>query len=384
MKKTRPSRILIALFTVLSIVSLSSCGSKAGVTSEPFGTLSTGEEATLFHITNKSGASMDLTDFGCRIVSIFVPDRDGRLDDVVVGPGRLETFEKGDRFMGCVIGRYGNRIDGSSFSIDGVKYDVVANETLFGEPVQCHGGIKGFDTFVWEGTPVIEEGRTGVRFHRLSQDGEEGFPGNLDAFVTYWLTDDNKVILEYEATTDKPTVVNLSNHAYLNLKGREGGYVMEHILQVDADSCVQNNNHYCPDLVIPVEDTPFDFRTPQRVDYRIDMPHRHLEVMHGMSACWMVKDWDGSLRRVADLYEPKSGRGIVTWTTEPALLTFTGRNFNETKYSDGKYGPIGKFGGMLLETLHFADSPNQERFPSTVLRPGEKYYSRTEFHFYTR
>ncbi len=367
-----------------AIITLASCSTEPEITSETFGTLSTGEQARIYHITNTSGASMDVTDFGCRIVSIRMPDRDGKIDDVVVGPGDLETFENGDRFMGCVIGRYGNRIDGSAFSIDGTEYKVVANEKLFGEPVQCHGGLKGFDCFVWDGTPIIEGTRAGVRFHRLSPDGEEGYPGNLDAYVTYWLTNDNKVILEYEATTDKPTVVNLSNHAYFNLKGGKGGYVMDHILQVDADTCVQNNIRYCPDILLHVEGTPFDFRTPQRVDYRIDMPHRHLEIMHGMSACWAVRDWDGSLKRIADLYEPTTGRGIVTWTTEPALLTFTGRNFSETKYPDGKYGPIGKFGGMLLETLHFADSPNQPRFPSTVLRPGERYRSRTEFHFYAK
>ncbi len=375
------NRMMAVLAFVASLVS---CGRKAGITEESFGTLSNGEEAKIYHIVNSRGASMDVTDFGCRIVRICMPDRNGDLDDVVVGPGKLEDFEKGDRFFGCVIGRYGNRIDNAAFSIDGNEYKVVANESFDGHPVQCHGGIKGFDRFIWEGTPLTEDGRSGVRFQRLSPDGEEGFPGNMDAYVTYWLTDDNKVILEYEATSDKATVVNLSNHTYFNLKGSRGGYVMDHLLQVDADTCVQNNTHFCPDLLLPVDGSPFDFRTPQRLDYRIDMPNRHLEIMHGMSACWVVKDWDGSVKKVADLYEPDSGRGIVTWTTEPALLTFTGRTFSEAKYPYGKYGAIEKFGGMLLETIHFPDSPNQERFPSTVLRPGEKYYSRTEYHFYAK
>ena len=204
----------------------------------------------------------------------------------------------------------------------------------------------------------------------------------MDAWVTYWLTDDNVVKAEYEATTDSPTVVNLSNHTYFNLKGDEGGYVMEHLLQVDADTCVQNNTHFCPDKLLPVEDSPFDFREPHRVDYRIDMDNEHLRIMHGMSACWVLRDWDGSLRRAADLYDRKSGRGVETWTTEPTLLTFTGRTFNESYR--GKYGPIEKFGGMLLETIHFPDSPNQPRFPSTVLRPGDRYYSTTEYRFYAR
>lgn len=352
--------------------------------SEVFGTLSTGEVATIWHLENASGASMDVTDYGCRIVSIYMPDRNGKMGDVVVGYGDLESFEKKDRFIGPVIGRYGNRIDHASFTLDGVKYDVDANEKFGGEPVQCHGGKQGFDKFLWKGESVQEQGRVGVRFHRISPDGEQGFPGNLDAYVTYWLTDDNVVKLEYDATTDKPTVVNLSNHTYFNMRGNAGWYVMEHHLQVEADTCVQNNTHFCPDKLLHVEGTPFDFRTPQRVDYRIDMPNEHLRIMRGMSACWVIRDWDGTLRKAADLYDPKTGRGVQTWTTEPALLTFTGRTFSAKGYPDGKYGPIEKFGGMLLETIHFPDSPNQSRFPSTVLRPGEKYHSETEYRFYSR
>lgn len=361
---------------------LLSCSPKAGVSVSDFGNLSTGEPTKLYTIVNRSGASLQLLDYGARIVSIKVPDRDGKIGDVVVGFGDLDSFEHKDRFIGPVIGRYGNRIYHSAFDLDGVHYNLVPNESFDGEPVQCHGGPQGFDRFVWESEPVQEEGRAGVRFHRLSPDGEEGYPGNMDAWVTYWLTDDNVVKAEYEATTDSPTVVNLSNHTYFNLKGDEGGYVMEHLLQVDADTCVQNNTHFCPDKLLPVDGSPFDFREPHRVDYRIDMDNEHLRIMHGMSACWVLRDWDGSLRRAADLYDRKSGRGVETWTTEPTLLTFTGRTFNESYR--GKYGPIEKFGGMLLETIHFPDSPNQPRFPSTVLRPGDRYYSTTEYRFYAR
>lgn len=361
---------------------LLSCSPKAGVSVSDFGNLSTGEPTKLYTIVNRSGASLQLLDYGARIVSIKVPDRDGKIGDVVVGFGDLDSFEHKDRFIGPVIGRYGNRIDNSAFDLDGVHYNLVPNESFDGEPVQCHGGPQGFDRFVWESEPMQEEGRAGVRFHRLSPDGEEGYPGNMDAWVTYWLTDDNVVKAEYEATTDSPTVVNLSNHTYFNLKGDEGGYVMEHLLQVDADTCVQNNTHFCPDKLLPVDGSPFDFREPHRVDYRIDMDNEHLRIMHGMSACWVLRDWDGSLRRAADLYDRKSGRGVETWTTEPTLLTFTGRTFNESYH--GKYGPIEKFGGMLLETIHFPDSPNQPRFPSTVLRPGDRYYSTTEYRFYAR
>lgn len=376
------SAITLAAVAVMGFAGAVGCRPAAGVVEQPFGELSTGEPTVLYTITNTRGASMQLLDYGARIVSINMPDRDGKLGDVVVGFSDLYDFEHTDRYIGPVIGRFGNRIDHASFDLDGVHYEVDANEKFDGEPVQCHGGHLGFDRFVWEGMPVEESGRRGVKFHRLSPDGEQGFPGNMDTYVTYWLTDDNTVKIEYEATTDKPTVVNLSNHTYFNLKGDEGGYVMDHLFQVEADTCVQNNTHFCPDLLLPVDGTPFDFREPHRVDYRIDMPNEHLRIMHGMSACWVIRDWDGTLRKAADLYDRHSGRGVETWTTEPALLTFTGRSFNGTY--KGKYGPIEKFGGMLLETIHFPDSPNQPRFPSTVLRPGEKFYSTTEFRFYSR
>ena len=374
-----------SIFSLISCVALlAGCARESTVDSEIFGTLSTGEVATIWHLENASGASMEVTDYGCRIVSIHMPDRNGKMGDVVVGYGDLESFEKKDRFLGPVIGRFGNRIDNASFVLDGVRYDVDANEKFDGEPVQCHGGRMGFDRFLWKGETVQEPGRVGVRFHRMSPDGEQGFPGNMNAYVTYWLTDSNTVVLEYEADTDKPTVVNLSNHTYFNLRGNEGCYVMEHLLQVEADTCVQNNSHFCPDKLLHVQGTPFDFRKPQRVDYRIDMPNEHLRIMKGMSACCAVREWDGTLRKAADLYDKKSGRGVETWTTEPALLTFTGRTFSAEGYPNGKYGPIEKFGGMLLETIHFPDSPNQDRFPSTVLRPREKYHSVTEYRFYTR
>lgn len=373
----------LILFIAAAVISACFSPHSPESTAEDFGALSTGEKTSLITLRNSSGAYMTLTDFGARIVSINVPDRDGKLDDVVAGYGDITSFETGkERFMGCVIGRYGNRIDGASFTLDGRKYDLVANEHFDGAPVQCHGGYQGFDRFVWDYELLREDRRSGVRFHRLSPDGEEGYPGNCDCYVTYWWTDDNVCRIEYSATADKPTVINLSNHTYFNLKGSGGGYVMDHILTVDADTSVQNNLHFCPDILCPVEGSPFDFREPHRVDYRLDMPNRQLEIMHGMSACWKLNGWDGTLRKAAVLYERRSGRGVETWTTEPALLTYTGRGLSEK--IAGKYGPLEKYGAMLLETIHFPDSPNQPRFPSTVLRPGGQYTSVTEWRFFAK
>lgn len=385
------------VITAAVAAALSSCSDNTmNISVRDFGALSSGEETHLFTIVNPSGASISVSDYGARIVSINVPDRDGNLGDVIVGHGCIKDFENGDRFMGCILGRYGNRINNSSFRIDGTEYHVSANENLNGTPVHLSGGSVGFDRFVWDSEVIEEQGRAGVRFSRLSPDGEEGYPGNCLCHVTYWWDEGNVCRIEYEAVTDKPTVINLSNHAYFNLKGSEGGYVMDHLLTVDADSCIQNNSQYCPDYVLPVEGTPFDFRKPQRVDYRIDMPHEHLRIMKGMSACWKLNGFKGNrtdgskgcmdstavLFKAAELYEPRCGRGMETWTTEPFVLTYTGRGFDGSRM--GKYGPIEKFSGMLFETIHAADSPNQERFPSTILRPGETYRTSTEFRFYTK
>lgn len=366
------------------LVSLYSCSDASlSVREEVFGTLSDGSVAKLYILSNSSGSSLSVSDYGARIVSLFMPDREGKMEDVIVGPGDFATFEKAEseRFFGCILGRYANRINHASFILDGAECELEANENWEGIPVHCHGGSQGFDRFLWEGKVLEGSGRVGVKMHRLSPEGESGFPGNCDCFVTYWLTEDNMVELDYEASTDASTVINLSNHSFFNLHGaRFGSYVMEQHLQVEADSCIQNNSQMCPELILPVEGTPFDFREPHRVDYRIDQPSRQLELMHGMSACWCIRNWDGTLRKAADLYDPRSGRGVETWTTEPALLTYTARGFNGSLI--GKYGPVEKFTGMCLETMHYADSPNQKRFPSTVLRPGQTFRSTTQWRFY--
>lgn len=359
--------------------------SSRGVTCKSFGTLSDGTPTQIYRLVNSSGASMEVTDYGCRVVRISVPDRNGKIDDVVQGCGDIRTFEIGkERFFGPVIGRFGNRIDGGKFTLDGVEYKLNANEKFDGEPVICHGGVNGFDRKVWNSEPLVEKHRVGVRFTRLSPDGEEGFPGNMNCTVTYWWSDDNAFRIEYEATTDKPTVVNLSNHTYFNLKGQDGGYVMDHILKVDADRYFPNNSHFVPKGgAEPVAGTPFDMREPHRVDYAIDTPNEHFITMRGFSVCWFLNKPLGQFGKAADLYEPRCGRGVETWTTEPGLLTFTARSFNEKMI--GKNGkPMEKFGGMLLETIHFPDSPNRPDLPSTVLRPGETYRSTTEYRFYAR
>ncbi len=384
--KNKGILLLPFVSSVLILFSCCTTQNTPSVESSHFGYLSSGEEVTLYKLTNSSGASMEVIDYGCRVVSIDVPDRNGNMDDVVQGYGNIEDFETGiERYFGALIGRYGNRIANATFPLDGKTIKLTANEQ-FGDKVgHLHGGEKGFDRVMWEAEPLTEEGRVGVCFTRLSPDGEEGYPGNLACKVTYWWGEDNVWRVEYNATTDKPTIVNLSNHTVFNLKGiKDGGYVLDHIMKVDADYYTPNNACYIPlGTFDPVENTPFDLREPRHIDHAIDIPNEHYRTVRGYSVCWVLRDYDGTLREVADLYEPRSGRGVTVVTTEPGLLTYTGRAFNENLI--GKEGrAIQKFSGMLLETLHFVDSPNMPELPSTVLRPGEEYNSVTEFHFYKK
>lgn len=363
--------------TVLIVFLMTGCslvGVSTGCTVEDFGYLSDGTPTRLFTITNHSGASVSFTDYGLRIVSVMVPDRNGHFDDVVVGFGDVESFEKaGDRFVGCILGRYANRIAGSSFMLDGRRVELTSNECREGVPGQLHGGPEGFDCFVWETEAVTD---SSVRFHRLSPDGEQGYPGSLDCHVTYTWTESDVLRLEYEAVTDKPTVVNLSNHTYFNPRGADGEYIMSCTLWVDADSCILNNGRYVPERVVSVTGTAMDFRKPRRMDSMMDS-ELGLKVPVGS---WLVNSWDGRLRKVADLYDRHTGRGIETWTMEPDILTFAARSWTGERI--GKRGPLEKYSSMLFETLHPADSPNQPRFPSTVLNPGGKYYTCTEYRFY--
>lgn len=369
------------VFLIFALAALCGCTPAMKVAVEDFGCLTSGEQVHKYILTNPSGASVAVSDYGARYLSINIPDRSGNLDDVVVGFDDVASYEAGRkcyRFMGCVLGRYANRIAGPTVTIDGQEYEIECNENR-GAPVQLHGGENGFDRYVWDAETIVEKDRCGVRFSRMSPDGEAGLPGNVMCSVTYWLTYDNVCSIEYDAETDKPTFVNLSNHTYFNLKGYRAGNVIDHIFMMDADSCIVNNRQSIPDSLMGVEGTPFDFRQPNRFDYRMTKENAG-RVRNGS---WVVNDWDGSLKKIADLYAPDCGRGVEVWSTEPNLVTETCGSVDGTVM--GKGGRIlQQYDGMLLETIHMADSPNQSRFPSTLLRPGEKYHSETQYRFYTR
>lgn len=365
------------LFIILTVVTTACSSKPPTVETLPFGKLSTGEDVTLFRLKNGSRASVDVIDYGCRVVGICVPDRNGVVGDVVQGYDSIGDFEFGrERFFGALLGRYANRIAAGGFLIDSLLVELSCNEK-FGEN-HCghlHGGEKGFDRVMWKGEPVSEAERAGVKFRRTSPDGEEGYPGNLDCEVTYWWNRNNTLRIEYKAAADKPTIVNLSNHTYFNLTGSAEKNVLGHIMLVEAD-------HYLPDTayslpkgsIESVEGTNWDLREPQRVGDALDTPK---------SIIWALRNQSGVLAKAADLWEPDCGRGVETWTTEPGLLTYIRRGVEgPITVKGGKQ--LAKYGCMLLETLHYPDSPNHPEYPSTVLYSGQEYTSTTEFRFYIK
>lgn len=355
------------------------------VTAEPFGTLPDGTEATLYTLTAASGTRMRVTDYGGIIVSLDVPDRDGNLGDVVLGFDTLDgytsdAYRQANPYFGALIGRYGNRIADGRFVLDGETYQLATNDG----PNHLHGGNVGFDKVMWDAEPFETDEGVGVRFHRVSPDGEESYPGTLDVTVTYTLTDDDRLVIDYAATTDAPTIVNLTQHAYFNLTGDPSNDVLGHELTIHADAFTPVRTGFIPTGEIrPVEGTPFDFRQPTPIGARIDADDEQLRLAPGYDHNFVLDRDGAALTEAARVYEPTTGRLLIVETTEPGLQFYSG-NFLDGRLTgkDGvAYGPRS---GFCLETQHFPDSPNQPAFPSTVLRPGETYTSRTVYAFRTR
>ena len=344
----------------------------SGVTRSSFGTVS-GQNVEMFTLRNAHGVEVKATSYGAIITSIVTPDRNGRPGDIVLGFDTIEGYLKDSPYFGAVVGRYGNRIAKGRFTLDGRTYPLATNNG----PNHLHGGLKGFDKVVWKAE--LLQGRTGVAFSRLSPDGEEGYPGNLDVRIAYELTDRNDLVIDYHATSDKATPVNLTQHSYFNLAGE--GDILGHQLMIAADRYTPVDNTLIPtgDLA-PVEGTPFDFRTATAIGARIDQANEQLKNGGGYDHNWVLTRKDASRQLAARVVEPKTGRTLEVSTTEPGVQFYSGN------FLDGKV--VGKGGrayqrrsGLCLETQHFPDSPNQPKFPSTILRPGGAYESQTVFTF---
>lgn len=349
----------------------------SGLVAANFNRVVDGKDTTLCILRNEQGAEVAITNYGAKIVSIVVPDRDGNMVDVVTGHNSIDEYLTSEEpYFGAVCGRYGNRIAEGKFSIDGIAYDKLA---INNGPNCLHGGVKGFNSVVWD---VSQADNQIVRLEYTSPDGEEGFPGNLKISVGYCLSEDNKLYIIYNAETDKPTVLNITNHSYFNLSGAGDPSIGDHILTINAD-------HYLPtdNTAIPygpkekVEGTPMDFRTPHEVGKRIDDDFEQLEFAKGYDHTYILnKTEENAIAHCATCVSPKTGIAMEVFTTEPGVQLYTGN------WMTGNL--IGKNGqryparaALCLETQHFPDSPNKPEYPSTVLRPGETFSSSTIYAF---
>ncbi len=350
--------------------------SKMSVKVEPFGKMPDGEEVKLVTMSNGKGLTAKITTYGGIITSFDAPGKDGIASDIVLGFDNLEGYLKGHPYFGAIIGRYGNRIGNAKFTLDGKEYKLAANDGKN----NLHGGIKGFDKVVWTIEKAQAEGDNAVlKLSYTSKDGEEGFPGNLKCVVTYTLTADNKLKMHYEATTDKTTVVNMTNHAYWNMAGQGSGDVFGHELMLNADKYTLVDDGFIPTGELQdVKGTPFDFTESRKIGSRAKEVN-----IGGYDHNFVLNGKTGEMKLAAKVYEPTSGRVMVIETTEPGIQFYTGNFLDGTL--TGKGGKVyNKHGAFCLETQHYPDSPNKPEFPSTVLKPGEKYETTTIHTFSTK
>ncbi|WP_114778592.1 aldose epimerase family protein [Botryobacter ruber] len=348
----------------------------AAVKRLPFGKLKNGTEAYLYTLTNKHNTQATFTDYGGRLVSLQVPDKNGKMTDVVAGMSGVAAYASNtDAYFGATIGRYGNRIANGKFTLDGKEYTLSVNNGAN----TLHGGKKGFQKVMWE---AQQPDARSVVFQYLAKDMEEGFPGNLHVKVTYTLTDENELRMDYEATTDKPTVVNLTNHAYFNLNGEGSGDILGHRLQINADTYTPVDATLIPTgKLAPVAGTPFDFRKPTPIGASIETENEQLTNGKGYDHNYVLnKEKSTGMTRAASVTGDKSGIVMDVYTLEPGLQFYSG-NFMKGKNTFKGGSKDDYRTAFCLETQHFPDSPNQPSFPSTVLKPGETYRTSTVYKF---
>ncbi len=348
---------------------LAGCTSSGPVVKRSYGTMPDGRIAKLYTLTNAHGLKATLTNYGAILVSLEVPDRAGKLADVTLGYDSLEGWLSSTSYFGATVGRYGNRIAKGKFVLDGKTFTLATND---GEN-HLHGGVKGFDKVFWDAKLVKRGGAAGVRFTRTSPDGEEGYPGKLKAAVTYLLTDNDELRVEFKATTDKPTIVNLVHHSYWNLTGDPNNTILDHELMLAADHLLPVDEGLIPTGELrPVKGTPFDFTQPAKIGARINAEDEQLKRGNGYDHCWVLRNQTGKVALAATLYDPSSGRAMDLLTDQPGIQFYSGNFLDGTVKAKG--GVKYQFRtGLCLETQHYPDSPNKPDFPSVVLRPGEIY-----------
>ena len=346
-----------------------------------FGKMPDGRTAKIFTLSNSSGMEAKVTEYGAILVGIKVPDRNGKAEDVTLGYDTLDGWLTNTSYFGSTVGRYGNRIAHGKFTLDGKEYTLATNNDPGGIPCALHGGLKGFDKVLWTGTPVSKTGAQGVAFTYTAKDGEEGYPGNLKVKVTYWLTGNNELVWEAEATTDKATPVNIVHHSYWNLTGDARNTINNCVLMLPANKYLPTDAGLIPTgQLASVKGTPMDFTKPTPIGQRVNENFEALKLGGGYDHCWVLNNKVG-MHTAARLHDPASGRTLTLTTDQPGVQ-FYGGNFLDGKVA-GKGGVAYQFRtGLCLETQHYPDSPNQPTFPNCILRPGQTY-KHTMVHKFT-
>jgi aldose 1-epimerase len=332
------------------------------------------EALKIFNLSNANGIKIDVTNYGGKVVSILVPDKNGKEIDIVLGYDSVKEYLMGNLYFGSLIGRYGNRIAKGKFSLNGKEYHL----TLNNGPNTLHGGPKGFHQAHWK---VVSSNKNSITINYLSPDGEENYPGNLNVTVTYSLSDNNELIIDYEATTDKETVLNLTHHSFFNLAGAGNGDILNHQIMINADEFTPVDSTLIPTGELSkVKGTAFDFTTPHKIGERINQPEEQLKFGRGYDHNFVLRKNSNELSLAAKVEESISGRTMEVWTTEPGMQFYSGNFLDGTDIGKNKKSyPFRS--AFCLETQHFPDSPNHSNFPSTVLKPGETYKQRTIYKF---
>ncbi|WP_397447690.1 aldose epimerase family protein [Polaribacter sp. R77954] len=342
---------------------------------EVFGTTRDNVSVKSFTLKNEKGMEVSIITYGGIITSLKVPNKKGVSEDVVLGYNSLTDYEKSSPYFGALIGRYGNRIANGKFSIDGKEYSLKTNN----DSNHLHGGVKGFDKVVWSAEVLKEKGA--LKLSYVSKDMEEGYPGNLHTEVIYTLTNDNTLVVDYKATTDKKTIVNLTQHSYFNLSGDFSKPILDHIVTINADKFVPVDKNLIPTGKLKdVANTPFDFRQPKTIGQEINAENEQLKRGLGYDHCWVLNDQNKGFRFISSAYEPNSGRLLEVFSSEPGVQLYTG-NFLDGTLPNKQDGTYAHRTGFCLETQHYPDSPNQKEFPSTILKPEDVYLTKTSFKF---
>ena len=342
------------------------------LTTADYGKLNDGREVRIFTLTNAHGLKARISEYGAILVGLDLPDRQGRVADVTLGYDTLPGWLGSTSYFGATVGRFGNRIAHGRFTLDGQAYTLATNNSPGGMPCALHGGVKGFDKVLWHGEPVRKPGARGMALSYTSRDGEEGYPGTLQVRVTYWVTDADELVWETEATTDKPTIVNLAHHTYWNLSGDPSKNIDSEVLMLAADSYLPTDPGLIPTgTLAPVAGTPMDFRQPTPIGARVEADFEALKLAGGYDHCWVLRPGKG-MRLAAVVTDPVSGRSMEVSTDAPAIQFYSGNFLDGTVAGKGgiKYQ---RRSGLCLETENFPDAPNHPNFPSSVLRPGETY-----------